>query len=50
MRGPFESSEFRRLFAGRVITNVGDCIYFVAAMWLVYELSGNVLYSDWPAF
>jgi MFS family permease len=50
MRGPFENSEFRRLFAGRIVTNVGDSFYFVAAMWLVYELTGNAFYSGLAGF
>jgi len=50
MRGPFENSEFRRLFAGRIVTNVGDSFYFVAAIWLVYELTGNAFYSGLAGF
>lgn len=50
MRGPFENVAFRRLFAGRVITNVGDSLYFVAAMWLVYSLTDDPLYTGVAGF
>ncbi|SDD07649.1 Transmembrane secretion effector [Terribacillus halophilus] len=33
------------LFSGRIVTNIGDSIYFIAAMWLVYDLSGSAFYS-----
>jgi MFS family permease len=32
---------FLRLFGGRLITNVGDSLYYIAAMWLVYDLTGS---------
>jgi MFS family permease len=50
MRGPFQNRSFRRLFAGRVVTNLGDSFYFVAAMWLVYSLTGNAFYSGVAGF
>lgn len=50
MRGPFRSWKFRRLLAGRVVTNFGDSLYFVAAMWLVYDLTGSSLYSGIAGF
>lgn len=50
MRGPFNNVGFRRLFAGRVVTNVGDSLYFVAAMWLVYQLTGDPVYSGVAGF
>jgi MFS family permease len=50
MRGPFENRTFRRLFAGRVITNVGDSLYFVAAMWLVYSLTNDPFYTGVAGF
>jgi hypothetical protein len=50
MYGPFGNRDFRRLFAGRVVTNVGDSFYFVAAMWMVYELSGSPFYSGVAGF
>lgn len=50
MRGPFENRTFRRLFAGRVITNFGDSLYFVAAMWLVYSLTNDPFYTGLAGF
>lgn len=50
MRGPFHNRDFRRLFAGRVVTNVGDSLYFVAAMWLVYKLTNDPFYSGLAGF
>jgi MFS family permease len=50
MRGPFRNSDFGRLFAGRVVTNVGDSLYFVAAMWLVYDLTNDPFYSGVAGF
>lgn len=39
------NTAFRRLFFGRLITNAGDSLYAVAAMWLVYELTGSSTYT-----
>ncbi|ELZ11133.1 hypothetical protein C479_07488 [Halovivax asiaticus JCM 14624] len=50
MRGPFENRTFRRLFAGRVITNLGDSLYFIGAMWLVYSLTGDPFYTGVAGF
>lgn len=50
MRGPFQNSAFRRLFTGRIVTNVGDSFYFIAAMWLVYNLTGSAVYSGIAGF
>ena len=50
MRGPFRNQAFRRLFAGRVLTNIGDSVYFIAAMWLVYDLTANPLYTGIAGF
>lgn len=36
---------FRRLFVGRIVTNAGDSVYFVAAMWLAFELGGSSFYT-----
>ncbi|RDZ50423.1 MFS transporter [Haloferax sp. Atlit-4N] len=48
--GPVTNSEFRKLFAGRALTNLGDSLYFVAAMWLVYELTGDPFYTGLAGF
>ncbi|WP_435334130.1 MFS transporter [Haloarchaeobius sp. TZWWS8] len=50
MRALFRNPDFVRLFAGRVVTNVGDSLYFVAAMWLVYDLTGSATYSGIAGF
>lgn len=38
------------MFLGRVITNIGDSLYAVAAMWLVSELGGSTLYTGLAGF
>ena len=50
MRGPFENATFRRLFVGRVITSVGDSLYFIGAMWLAYSLTGDPFYTGLAGF
>lgn len=50
MKGPFQNSKFRRLFAGRVVTNIGDSLYFIGAMWLVYELTEDPIYTGIAGF
>ncbi|MFB9807612.1 MFS transporter [Haladaptatus pallidirubidus] len=39
------NTAFRRLLFGRLVTNAGDSLYAVAAMWLVYELTGSSTYT-----
>ncbi len=41
---------FVRLFLGRLVTNAGDSLYFVGAMWLVYHLTGSSLYTGIAGF
>ncbi|WP_208112720.1 MFS transporter [Aureibacillus halotolerans] len=41
---------FVRLFLGRLITNIGDSVYYIAAMWLAYDLGGSVFYSGLAGF
>ncbi|QCC51294.1 MFS transporter [Halapricum salinum] len=50
MRSVLGNRNFRRLFAGRLITNVGDSLYFVAATWLVYDLTGDPTFSGVAGF
>ncbi|WP_166703070.1 MFS transporter [Bacillus albus] len=45
-----KSRNFLLLFLGRIFTNIGDSLYYVAAMWLVYKLSGNPFYSGLAGF
>ncbi|EJQ50801.1 hypothetical protein IEQ_02675 [Bacillus cereus BAG6X1-2] len=45
-----KNRNFLLLFLGRIFTNIGDSLYYVAAMWLVYQLSGNPFYSGLAGF
>jgi MFS family permease len=40
-----KNRNFFYLFWGRVVTNMGDSLYNVAAMWLVYEMTHSPLYT-----
>ena len=42
--------EFPLIIFRRIFTNIGDSLYYVAAMWLVYKLSGNPFYSGLAGF
>jgi MFS family permease len=44
------NKNFLFLFSARMITNVGDSVYFIAAMWLVYQMSGSSFYSGLAGF
>lgn len=46
----FKNTNFLLLFIGRVITNIGDSIYAVAAMWLVYKLGGSTFHTGLAGF
>lgn len=48
--GILKNNNFLFLFLGRIVTNAGDSIYYVAAMWLVYSLGGNAFYSGLAGF
>lgn len=41
---------FIRLFLGRLVTNAGDSLYILGAMWLVYELTGSSFYTGIAGF
>jgi hypothetical protein len=41
---------FLRQLAGRLVTNAGDSLYYVAAMWLVFVLTGSPLYTGVAGF
>ncbi|TCW54708.1 transmembrane secretion effector [Bacillus thuringiensis] len=45
-----KNRNFLLLFLGRIFTNIGDSLYYVAAMWLVYKMSGNPFYSGLAGF
>jgi len=46
----FHNADFARLFLGRLVTNAGDSLYAVAAVWLVYTLGGSTLYTGLAGF
>lgn len=50
MRHLLADTDFRRLFTGRLVTNAGDSLYYVAAMWLVWELTHDPVYSGVAGF
>lgn len=50
MRTLIRNGTFRRLFAGRLITNAGDSLYYIGAMWLVYDLGGSAFYTGLAGF
>lgn len=41
---------FTTLFLGRMVTNIGDSLYTIAAMWLVFELGGSTFYTGLAGF
>lgn len=45
-----KNKNFLFLILGRIIANIGDSIYYVAAMWLVYSLGGSTFYSGLAGF
>lgn len=47
---PLRNTDFRRLFIGRIVSLLGDSFYFVAAVWLVYDLTGSTLYTGIAGF
>lgn len=46
----FKNRNFLLLFIGRILTNIGDSLYAVAAMWLVYDLGGSTFYTGLAGF
>lgn len=45
-----ENVPFRRLLFGRIVTNVGDSFYIIAAMWFVHELTGSAAFTGIAGF
>ncbi|SDR17266.1 MFS transporter [Halopelagius longus] len=41
MREILSNTIFRKMLLGRIITNIGDSLYFIGAMWVVHELGGS---------
>ncbi|WP_373285580.1 MFS transporter [Paraliobacillus quinghaiensis] len=46
----FKNKNFLFLFLGRLVSNAGDSLYAVAAMWLVYDLGGSAFYTGLAGF
>ncbi|GAE37639.1 MFS transporter [Halalkalibacter akibai] len=46
----FSNKNFLFMFLGRIVTNIGDTLYAVAAMWLVFELGGSTFYTGLAGF
>ena len=44
------SRTFRWFLTGDLVTNVGNSLYSIAAMWLVYELTGSTFYTGLAVF
>jgi len=44
------NKNFLSLFLGRIITNIGDSLYYVASMWLVYEMGESSFYTGLAGF
>lgn len=44
------NGSFLRLLTGRLVTNMGDSIYYIAAMWLVFDLTGSAFYTGIAGF
>lgn len=47
---PLRNTDFRRLFVGHIVSLLGDSFYFVAAVWLVYDLTGSTVYTGIAGF
>lgn len=50
VRELLRNGSFVRLFIGRLVTNVGDSLYYIAAMWLVYQLTGSAAFTGVAGF
>ncbi|MCO7125926.1 MFS transporter [Sporolactobacillus shoreicorticis] len=50
MKTLMRNKNFSILLIGRLITNIGDSMYYIAAMWLVYKLGGSAFYSGLAGF
>jgi MFS family permease len=48
--GLLRNRDFALLVGGRLVTNAGDSLYYIAAMWLVYDLTGSELYTGLAGF
>lgn len=46
----FKHRNFSLMFFGRIISNIGDSLYGVAAMLLIYQLGGSTFYTGLAGF
>lgn len=46
----FKYRDFSLMFFGRIVSNIGDSLYSVAAMLLIYELGGSTFYTGLAGF
>jgi hypothetical protein len=46
----YKNRPFIKLLGGRLVTNIGDSLYAVAAMWLVQDLSHSTFYTGLAGF
>ncbi|WP_153465455.1 MULTISPECIES: MFS transporter [Sediminibacillus] len=44
------NKNFTFLISGRVLTNIGDSLYAVASMWLIYDLTHNSFFTGLAGF
>ncbi|AIC93102.1 MFS transporter [Shouchella lehensis] len=45
-----KNRNFMVMLSGRMVTNIGEGLYAVAAMWLIFELSGSTFYTGLVGF
>lgn len=50
MKPLVQNENFAFLFLGRLVSNIGDSLYYIAAMWLAYDLGGSAFYSGLAGF
>ena len=46
----FKHRNFSLMFFGRIISNIGDSLYAVAAILLIYQLGGSTFYTGLAGF
>ncbi|MBO0376710.1 MULTISPECIES: MFS transporter [Staphylococcus] len=46
----FYNKNFSIIFSGRLLTNLGDSLYFIITMWLVFDLTHSEFYTGLAGF
>ncbi|MCM3054327.1 MFS transporter [Caldibacillus thermoamylovorans] len=41
----FINKNFTKLLCGRLLINIGDSLYYITIMWMIFDLTGNTLYT-----